>query len=36
LVDIVELTIGALGAEVVDEVEAGFAGTSVQDIIFIG
>lgn len=36
LVDIVELAVGALGAEVVDEVEAGLAGASVEDVVFVG
>jgi hypothetical protein len=35
LVDVVNLASGALGAEVVDEVEAGLADTSSRDIIFV-
>lgn len=35
LVDIVELSIGALGAVVVDEVVAGFADASVEDPVFV-
>ena len=35
LIDIIELSLGALGAVVVDKVESRFTDTSVQDEIFI-
>lgn len=35
LVDVVELSVGALGAVVVDQVESWFTDTSVQDPVLI-
>lgn len=36
LVDIIELTIRTLGAEVVDQIESWLANASVQDVVLVG